>query len=116
MPNFANYLADDRPTSIGDLIAIKATAITVYRSGVSGALDPQTVRLETLSSQRAVQTDGGITHMIDAMALGYKNHPTIADTDLQVGDRFVADGVAYEVVIVMPAHVDNVQAYVKVRA
>lgn len=114
MPNFANYLADDRPTSIGDLIAIKSTAITVRRGAAT--LDAQTVRLETLSSQRAVQTDGGVTHMIDALALGYLNHPTIADTDLQVGDRFAAAGVAYEVVMVMPAHVDNVQAYLKVRA
>lgn len=116
MPNFANYLPDDRATGIGDLISLKPTEITLYRSGGRGVLDPQTVRLETLSSQRAVQTDGGITHMIDAMALGYKNHPTIADTDLQVGDRFVADGVAFEVIIVMPAQVDNLQAYLKVRA
>ena len=114
MPNFANYLGDDRPTSIGDLITIKPTSITVRRG--ASTLPAQTVRLETLSSQRAVQTEGGITHMIDAMALGYKNHPTVTDTDLRVGDRFVAAGVAYEVVIVMPAHVDNVQAYLKVRA
>lgn len=114
MPNLANFLGDDRASSIGDLIALKPTSIAVSRAG--STRPAQTVRLETLASQRQVQTDGGITHQIDAMALGYRNHPTIADTDLQPGDRFVADGVAYEVVIVMPAHVDQLQAYLKVRA
>lgn len=114
MPNLDNWLNTDRATSIAALIALKSTSITVSRAGAT--LGAQTVRLETLSSQRQVQTDGGITHQIDAMALGYKNHPTIDDTDLQPGDRFLADGVAYEVIMVMPAHVDQLQAYLKVRA
>lgn len=114
MPNLAAFVNDDLPTAIGDLIALKPTSITVRRGNTT--LGAQTVRLETLASQRAVVGEGGITHQCDAMALGYKNHPTVADTDLQPGDRFQADGVAYEVVLVMPAHVDNVQAWLRVRA
>jgi len=114
MPNLANFVADDRPTSIGDLIALKPASITVRRG--SSTLGAQTVRLETLASQRAVVGEGGVTFMCDAHLLGYRDHPTVADTDIQAGDRFRADGVDYDVVIVLPAHVDNVQCYLRVRA
>lgn len=114
MPNIAAFTSDNRPTAIGDLIALKPTSITVKRGATT--LGAQTVRLETLASQRAVVGEGGITLMCDAMALGYKNHPTVTDTDLKAGDRFVADGVAFEVVLVMPAHEECIQAWLKVRA
>lgn len=114
MPNFANFLADDLPTAIGDLITIKPTSITVRRG--ASTLAAQTVRLETLASQRMVVGEGGVTHQIDGMVLGYRAHPVSQDTDIQTGDRFVADGTAYEVIAVMPAHVDCVQAYLRVRS
>ncbi len=114
MPVITAYTNDNRPTSIGDLIALKPTSITVKRG--NSTLSAQTVRLETLASQRAVVGEGGITHQCDAMALGYHNHPTVTDTDLQVGDRFRAGGVDYECVLVMPAHEECVQAWLKVRA
>lgn len=114
MPNVDALAPDNIATAIGDLIALKPTSITVRRG--ASTLPAQTVRLETLASQRVMQTEGGVTHLIDAMALGYKGHPTIADTDLRPGDRFAAGGVAYEAVIVMPAHTDNLQVYLKIRA
>lgn len=114
MPNIAAFTADDRPTAIGDLIALKPTSITVRRG--SSTLSAQTVRLETLASQRAVVGEGGVTFMCDAHLLGYRDHPTVADTDIQPGDRFRADEIDYEVVIRLPAHVDNVQCYLRVRA
>ena len=113
MPNIVNFVADDRPTAIGDLIAIKPTSITVRRG--NGTLSAQTVRLETLASQRAVVGEGGVTFMCDAMLLGYFNHATVADCDIQPGDRFRASGVDYECVLVMPAHVECVQAWLRVR-
>ena len=114
MPNIASFTTDGRSSSIGDLITLKPTSITVKRG--ASTLSAQTVRLETLASQRAVVGEGGITVMCDAMALGYKGHPTATDTDLKPGDRFMADGVAFEVVIVMPAHTECIQAWLKVRA
>lgn len=114
MPNIAAFTSDNRPTAIGDLIALKPTSITVKRGATT--LGAQTVRLETLASQRAVVGEGGITHQCDALALGYCNHPTATDTDLQAGDRFRAGGVDYECVLVMPAHQECVQAWLKVRA
>ena len=114
MPNIAAFVNEGMASALGALVALKATTITVKRG--ASTLGAQSVRLETLSSQRAIVGDGGITFQCDAMALGYKNHPTIADTNLQPGDRFVADGVAYEVILVMPAHEDCLQAWLKVRA
>lgn len=114
MPNVANLTTAQSATSIGDLIAIKPTSITIIRNGSSQAA--QAVRLETLASQRAVVGEGGITHMCDALLLGYYGHPVVANTDIQAGDRFRAGGVDYEVVIKMPAHIDNIQCYLKVRA
>lgn len=99
---------------IGDIIAIKPTSIIVLRPGAS-PLSAQTVRLETLSGQQVVQGDNGETHMISALALGYKGHPTIADTNLQAADRFFAGGTSYEVVMIAVAMIDNLQAYLKVR-
>jgi len=117
MPNFSAFGANDRATSIGDLIALKPTEITIKRTGDrGGTLDPQTVRLETLASQRMVVGEGGVTHMCDAMALAHFNHPVQPDVDIQVGDRFVADSVAYEAVLIMPAHQECRQVWLKVRA
>lgn len=114
MPSLNAFVADDLSTAIGDLIALKPTSITIRRG--STTLAAQTVRLETLASQRAVVGEGGVTHSCDAMALCYFNHPTVANTDIQAGDRFAANGVFYEVVLKMPAHVDNIQCWLKVRA
>ncbi len=112
--NFAAFGADDRPISIGDLIALKPTSIVIRRAGSS--LGAQTVRLETLASQRMVVGEGGVTHACDAMALCHFNHPVQPDVDIQVGDRFVADSVAYEAVLIMPAHRECRQVWLKVRA
>lgn len=114
MPNFSNFATDDRATSIGDLIALKPTSITIRRG--SSTLSAQTVRLETLASQRMVVGEGGVTHQIDGHLQGYRNHPTIADTNVKAGDRFVADGTAFEVISILPGHVDNVQAYLRIRS
>ena len=113
MPNIVNFVADDRPTAIGDLIAIKPTSITVRRG--NGTLSAQTVRLETLASQRAVVGEGGVTFMCDAMLLGAFDHPSLPDCDVQAGDRFRAGGVDYEVILKMPAHTECIQAWLKVR-
>lgn len=114
MPSITAFTADDRPTAIGDLIALKSTSITIKRGATT--LSAQTVRLETLASQRAVVGEGGITFQCDAMLLGYYGHSTVANTDIQAGDRFRAGGVDYEVVIRLPAHTDNVQCYLRMRA
>jgi hypothetical protein len=114
-PNFANYFgSESQPEVIGSLIPLKPTSITVIRDGA--ALAAQTVRLETLSSDRQMQGQNGRIYSVDAMALGYKGHSTQPDCDLQAGDTFEADEVGFEVIAVMPAHTDCLQAYLRVRS
>lgn len=100
--------------ALGELITYKSTSITVNRNGTS--LAAQTVRLETLSGDKQIMGAGGVVHQISAMVLGYKGHPTIADTNLLPGDLFTVGTIHYEVIAVMPAHVDNLQAFLKVRS
>lgn len=113
MPTFATW-SESQPVALGELITYKPTSITVIRNGVSLAV--QTVRLETLSGDKQIIGQGGVVHQISAMVLGYKGHPTIADTNLLPGDLFTVGTVHYEVIALMPAHTDNLQAYLKVRA
>lgn len=114
MPLIQNFLASDRAQAISDLIGLKETIIFVRRG--STTLAAQSVRLETLASQRQVTGPGGVTHSIDGVLLGRKNHPTLADCDIQAGDRFTdEDGLAYEVIAVMPDHRECWQAYLKLR-
>ena len=97
------------------LVADKSTSITVLRG--SSTLSAQTVRIEDLGGRgRQVQIEAGVMAQADMLILGYKGHPTLADTNLQRGDRFVAGGVAYEVIVVTPGLVNQFQAYARVRA
>ena len=113
MPNLAALTNAQSAVSIGNLIALKSISIVIIRGGV--AQPAQTVRLETLSSQRQVTTEGGQVYMCDSYILGYKNHPTIADTSVKPGDRFVNNSISFEVIQVMPGHVDCIQAWLRVR-
>lgn len=116
MPNIAGLVTLTNAQSaklIGDLIELKGISITLVRRDVVQAA--QTVRLETLASQKQVTVSPGQVYMCDAYILGYKNHPEIADTDVKPGDRFSYDGRAFEVIQIMPGHVDCVQAWLILR-
>lgn len=116
MPNFAAWGGGEgQPLALAELISFKPESTgTITRA--NGTVAAQTVRLETLSGNKQILGTGGVVHQIDAMALGYKGHPTIADTDLRPGDLFTVDGVHYEVIAVMPAHTDCLQCYLRVRS
>lgn len=115
MANLSSYFSEGQPEAFADLIDNKPVSTGTITRG-SGTVAAQTVRLETLSGDRQIIGSGGVVHQIDAMVLGYKGHPTITDTDLRAGDRFTVSSVHYEVIAIMPAHTDNLQVYLKVRA
>jgi hypothetical protein len=95
------------------LAADKLTSITIIRAGV--AQDAQSVRIEPMRRETTAAGESGLTGTVDALVIGYKGHPLIADTDIQRGDRFAVGGVSYEVIMVVPGLPDSLQAYVKVR-
>lgn len=97
------------------ILADKSSSIVLVRAGVTQAA--QTVRIEDLRDRpRSFQTEGGDTGLAEILILGYKNHPTITDTDIQRGDRFALDGMGYRVVAVVPGLTDSVQAFATMRA
>lgn len=105
---------EGQPLAIAQIIGYKSVSTGTITRG-SGTVAAQTIRLETLSGDRQIQGEGGVVHQISAMALGYKGHPTIADTDLKPGDLFTIASRLFEVIAVAPGHTDNVTAYLKMR-
>jgi len=97
------------------ILADKAVDIILVRAGVE--LAAQSVRIGDLSNRpRSYQTEAGETALADTLVLGYKGHPTVADTDIQRGDRFALGGVGYKIVAVLPGLLNSVQAFATMRA
>lgn len=112
MPTLLNYdqwLADSslsrtwagdkhRPASIGNIIQDNPASIVIQRDGVSN-LAAQQVRIATYSGVQEVEYlfATGLLRTEGFVLLGYKNHPTVTDTDVQTGDRFTHDSRVFEV-------------------
>jgi hypothetical protein len=79
-------------------IADAPVSITVYRDGVE--LDAQTVRIDraTLTTKRQGADNNVSIEETPYIVTGYKDHPTIDDTDIERGDRFEYESVVYSVV------------------
>jgi len=112
MPDFNAWLGDtyalstwrddvDRSTDTARVISAKSSSIEVYRLGTAQAA--QTVRLEVLSVSQAETMGINLTGMrMGMLIVGYKDHATIADTDIRRGDWFQEGDVRYEVKHVIP--------------
>jgi len=111
MPDFNAWTGDavpltdwtddnDRAHDTARLIAAKSSSITVSRP--SGALAAQTVRLEPASSAGEAAGTNMVVSKAGIAIIGYKDHPTITDTNLRRGDRFLAAGQKYSVTQVLP--------------
>lgn len=100
-----------RPASVANLIAEKSSSIVVVRNGVAAAA--QTVRIDVFggsASERMGMGGNALTNTQRVLVLGYRNHPTIADTDLQANDHFRHDGRSYRVVKTEGGLSDRVEA------
>jgi hypothetical protein len=110
----ADWLDDvDRGVDTALLISEQPVSIVVRRG--AGTLAAQTVRIDALRQPRQIQAEGGVVITAEALVVGYAGHPTITDTDLQPGDRFVSDGRAYEIVGLLPALEDALHALAMIR-
>jgi hypothetical protein len=118
MPDFAAWRRDDSARAIEawDRIEERATVITIRRGGET--LDAQTVRIEMsdggredLTLRRGLNVMPGVQR---AVVFGVRQHPTVADTDIQRGDRFVVGTTEFEVIGVIVG-VGDVQAVCEAR-
>lgn len=122
MPSLGAFLADDTHSiatslnafddaeTVGVRIAERPSSITVTRAG--STLSAQTVRIEVASQPSPMTGLGGnvTTAETDIIILGYKNHLTVADTNLQRDDRFLYGGRMYNVVDVFANFSDRLMA------
>jgi hypothetical protein len=108
MPDLSGYFSEGQPDAIAAIIGYKSVSTGTITRG-SGTVAAKTVRLETLASQRQVQGPNGVVYLIDAFVLAE------LDTDLRVGDRFNVEGQAFEVVMLLPGHIDCEQYYLRLR-
>lgn len=119
MPDFEAWRGDVYPLAAWDdtdpahemarIIAHKSTSITVRRG--AGDLAAQTVRIESMERGSRIVVVAGSMRNVDAIVFGYNGHPTITDTDLQAGDRFVVDGARFEVLAVLVGLNNALQAH-----
>jgi hypothetical protein len=77
-------------------IAEKTSSIVVIRAGAT--LAAQNVRLDPLGAPGEQTSDPGTVARARMLVMGYKDHATITDTNLQRGDRFKVGGVMYDVI------------------
>jgi hypothetical protein len=112
--NWLNDIEDDARAEhvTHRFIADKSTSIVIQRKGVS--LAAQTVRIELTRIQPDKDVGPAAREPnANALLIGYKGHPTIADTDVQAGDRFVADGMRFEVRFIFPETPGAIQAWLE---
>lgn len=72
------------------------TSIILTRKNVQ--LDAQTVRLESNNTARMVNGTVVTSEKIYITIFGVRNHPTLADTDIDRSDRFFINNTSYEVI------------------
>lgn len=108
----ANWSNADRAYDTARHIVEQSSSITIV-SRLSGSLPgAQTVRLEPLGGVPIEARSGNaVAANADVLIVGYKSHPSIADTDIQRGDRFLYDDQMYTVTQVLPNVPDRLLAY-----
>lgn len=108
MPILTSWFSEGQPDAIAQIISYKSVSTGTITRG-SGTVAAKTVRLETLSGSRQVPGPQGQTYQIDAMLLAEFGAGFLP------GDRFTISGVAYEVEMILPGHVDCEQVMLRVR-
>lgn len=107
MPSFESWRGNERARAAEAWARIseRPTTITIRRGAET--LEPQTVRVEfgdsareDLDVRRGLNVMPGVQR---AVVFGVRNHPTVADSDIQRGDRFVVGATEFEVMAVIPA-------------
>jgi hypothetical protein len=95
----------DRAVDTANTIADRPTLIVIQRDGANNTktdLAPQTVRLDINQNVRAANELKDTQIMLELteqylIVMGYKDHPTIPNTDIRRGDRFYHQRRIYEI-------------------
>lgn len=125
MPDFNAYLSNypnipmlNQTSVVARFIDEKPSVITIQDRNGSAVVGTQTVRIEPMSNQAREQIGANVvTEQEYVMIHGYKNHPTITDTDLRRGDRFTVDnmGGLYDVINIVETFTDRLLVMAEVK-
>lgn len=119
--------AQGRSVSVGNIIADDSISIVIRRrtaatqsgSVVTPASDTtlpaQTVRIVTRRApgERVATGDNALVKSQEYVLLGYKDHPTITDTDVHSDDTFAAYGQKWRVIKVEAGLPDHIEATIE---
>lgn len=103
-PALTDWMDQSIQQDYGRIWKEKEVEITILRDGV--ALNPQAVRIETIDNVPFERFGSGKTAFINGTRIriyGYKDHPSIANTDIQFLDRFKLADQTFEVLQVQPS-------------
>lgn len=109
----SDWLGDkNRPYGVESIIADHPASIVIDGLG-SRTVAAQTVRIDLAGLSASEALSMGANALLSKqrlVVLGYKNHPTITDTDLQRGDEFPYTGQRYRVIKVESHFTDRIIA------
>lgn len=91
-------------------INYKPSSISILRNDTPPYMAAQTVRVEYSIAQREVSGAGATTSVRGVTVFGVQGHPTIADLDIERGDKFELDDERYKVVSVDHTLIGEIQA------
>lgn len=107
MPDFAAWRSDPAARAAEAWQRIEEQTVTVTIRRGTATLAAQTVRVEPgdsaredLDLRRGLNVMPGVQR---AVVFGVRQHPTVADTDIERGDRFVIGATEFEVIAVIAA-------------
>lgn len=102
-----------RTDGVDRMIQDNPAEITILRDGAALAIGAQTVGIHVYGSsvnERQGMGSNALTNTQRVLVLGYRNHPSIDDTDIQSQDEFAYDGQFYRVVKIEGVFTDRVEA------
>lgn len=95
MPTLAAWLSDTTAIPATERAALawkrindKPTSVT-FRSATGSTVAAQLVRIESDNTATAAESAAGSAAKRKVIVFGVRNHPTVADTDIKEGYRFV---------------------------
>lgn len=113
---FDGWDDSDRAYDTEYMVEAKAISVQFIRKGVKQAA--QQIRIENIDNVPFERFGAGSTALVNGLRvliIGYKNHPTVTDTDIQFGDRFAHEGQIFEVLSIETGYIDRVIAVAEAR-
>jgi hypothetical protein len=105
---------DNRSVHFTHRIIMDKPAVIVIQRKNGQELAPQTVRIEMTRIKPDINVGPGARESrSNTILIGYKGHPTIPDTDMQVGDRFAYGVKMFTVRQIFTETVGRVEAWLE---